>query len=333
MKVMINDEIKKTCVIYIIISVVFTTIAFMESPGYGKLTLLLCIIFIIIYILNMKIRYKQISNLTDDLNKILHGDDKIEIDAYSEGELSILKSEIHKMTIRMRDQQQKLLEDKVYLADSIADISHQIRTPLTSINLLVAILSDPNITQDRKIRSINEIYSLLSKIDWLVTSLLKMSKIDAKTVIFNKEKILMVDFINKAIEPLTVPIEIREQQLIVEASGNFYGDISWTQEAVINIVKNCMEHTPKGGTITILASENALFTEIIISDNGPGIKEEDLPHIFERFYKGENSSDKSFGIGLSLSRMIIMSQNGIIKAENITPCGAKFIIRFYKGAV
>lgn len=333
MKLMRNIEIKNTFRLFIIISFIFTVIAFRENIKYGVFTLTLCLIFLIIYMISMKMRYTQISNLSEDLNKILHGDDTIEIDTYSEGELAILKSEIYKMTIRMRDQQQKLTEDKVYLADSIADISHQIRTPLTSINLLVALLSDPNITQERKTRSINKIYSLLSKIDWLVTTLLKISKIDAQTVTFNKEEISMSDFINKSVEPVNVPMEIREQELVIETSGNFYGDISWTQEAITNIVKNCMEHTQIGGKITVKGNENALFTEIIISDNGPGISSEDLPHIFERFYKGKNSSDKSFGIGLAFSRMIVISQNGTIKVENDTPCGAKFTIRFYKGTV
>ena len=128
-------------------------------------------------------------------------------------------------------------------------------------------------------------------------------------------------------------MELREQELLVTTEGEFNGDVSWTCEALTNIIKNCMEHTPTHGNITINASENALYTEITITDNGCGISKEDLPHIFERFYKGKDSDDKSFGIGLALARMIITEQNGTVKAENNPEGGAKFTVRFYKGTV
>ena len=130
-----------------------------------------------------------------------------------------------------------------------------------------------------------------------------------------------------------IPMELRGQALLIHADGAFHGDFSWTCEAIGNIVKNCMEHTPEGGRIEIDAAENALYSEIIIKDNGMGISPEDLPHIFERFYKGKDSDGKSFGIGLALSRMIITGQGGTVKAENRKPVGAMFTIRFYKGTV
>ena len=132
---------------------------------------------------------------------------------------------------------------------------------------------------------------------------------------------------------LLIPMELRGQVLLIHADGAFRGDFSWSCEAIGNIVKNCMEHTPEGGRIEIDATENALFSEIIIKDNGTGISPEDLPHIFERFYKGKDSDGKSFGIGLALSRMIIAGQGGTVKAENRKPVGAMFTIRFYKGTV
>ena len=128
-------------------------------------------------------------------------------------------------------------------------------------------------------------------------------------------------------------MDLRNQTLEVSATGEFTGDVAWTCEAVANIVKNCMEHTPDGGRIKLYASDNPLYTEIVIADNGSGIAKEDLPHIFERFYKGKDSDEKSFGIGLALARMIISTQNGTIKAENESPVGAKFTLRFYKGIV
>ena len=278
-------------------------------------------------------RYQRISSLADDINQVLHGDSSIDFDSYSEGELSILHSEIYKMTIRLREQQQTLTREKAYLADSIADISHQIRTPLTSINLLIGLLSEPKLTDARRQQLIHELYELLSRIDWLITTLLKISRLDAGTVQFKQEQVSLEELLTKSCVPLLIPMELRGQELLVHADGTFRGDLSWTSEAIGNIVKNCMEHTSEGGRIEIEATENALFSEIIIKDNGTGISPEDLPHIFERFYKGKDSDGKSFGIGLALSRMIIAGQGGTVKAENRKPVGAMFTIRFYKGTV
>ena len=139
--------------------------------------------------------------------------------------------------------------------------------------------------------------------------------------------------IKKSCSPLLIPIELRGQELIIRAEGDFYGDPAWTSEAVGNIVKNCMEHTPDGGRIEINAAETALYSEIVVKDNGTGVSPEELPHIFERFYKGKDSDCKSFGIGLALSRMIIAGQKGTVKAENRKNAGAVFTLRFYKGTV
>lgn len=334
MKFLRNKEVAKTLFFQILISAIAVAIAFVWETRFGVLTAALSAILLLTNTVSTYRRYKRIYNLSADIDRILHGDDvKVSLNKYHEGELGVLQSEIHKMTSRLREQKQQLQDDKIYLADSIADISHQIRTPLTSINLLVQFLSEPNISDERRMKLTHELLGLLSRIDWLITTLLKISKLDAGTVQFKQETLPLDELIHKSTSPLLVPIELREQTLAVGAEGNFTGDVSWTVEAISNIVKNCMEHTPDGGRIEIKASENALYTEIVIFDNGTGIDKEDLPHIFERFYKGKNSDDKSFGIGLALARTIITSQNGTIKAENNADKGALFTIRFYKGTV
>lgn len=329
-----NPEVIRSLLVYGGVSVIATTASMLWDVRFGIFTLILCIILTAIHLIGTYRRYRKIYDLSADIDKILHGSDAaVSLDRYAEGELGVLQSEVHKMTNRLREQQRQLQDDKIYLADSIADISHQIRTPLTSINLLVQFLSEPDISEERRMKLTHELMGLLSRIEWLITTLLKISKLDAGTVQLKKENVSLDALIRKSVSALLVPIELREQNLDITTDGDFTGDTAWTAEAIGNIVKNCMEHTPVGGRIVVTASENALFCEIIISDNGSGIDKEDLPRIFERFYKGKNSDDKSFGIGLALARTIITSQNGTIKAENHAEGGARFTVRFYKGTV
>ena len=332
-KLLKNKEVRGALLWQLSVAVSACSVCFFFDVRAGLTAVVLSLLLMLIFCIGTYKRYQRIASLADDINHVLHGDSPMDFDNYSEGELSILHSEIYKMTIRLREQQQTLTREKSYLADSIADISHQIRTPLTSINLLIGLLSEPKVTDARRQQLTNELYELLSRIDWLITTLLKISKLDAGTVRFNKETVGLETLIKKSCSPLLIPIELRGQELIIRTEGNFYGDPAWTSEAVGNIVKNCMEHTPDGGKIEIEAAENALYSEIVIKDNGTGISPEDLPRIFERFYKGKESDGKSFGIGLALSRMIITGQGGTAKAENRKPAGAMFSIRFYKGTV
>lgn len=335
MKLMRNAEVYRSVIAFAVISAISVITVFIIGRRFLLLTLCMCIAFTLAHFITVFLRYRRISRLSADVNRILHGESQISLEEYSEGELAVLQSEIYKMTIRLREQQNILQEDKVFLAGALADISHQIRTPLTSMNLLVTMLSEQEQSPGKRSELIRRMNTLLSRIDRLVTELLKMSRLDAGTVTFKRETIPLYELIAQACMPVRVLTELREQKLEIAADGTFSGDVAWTSEAIGNIVKNCMEHTPDGGKITIHACENPLYTEIIIEDNGRGIANEDLPHIFERFYKGKSSSDENsgFGIGLSLARMIITKQNGTVKAENIKPSGARFTIRFYKGTI
>jgi len=330
-----NPEIKKSIFFYLATAVVFTGTGFLLGTSTGIFVLTVSVFFISFHYIMSYSRYRKIAVMADKIDSILHGEEIMEIQDYSEGELSVLQSEIQKLTARFREQSHALRSDKVYLADSLADISHQIRTPLTSINILLSFLSNPDLTEQRRYELIKELEMLVSRIDWLITALLKISKLDTGTVKLKKETVRVDELVRRAVQPIAVPIELRGQELDIriQEGVSYTGDMSWSVEAVENILKNCMEHTQEGGTISIFAHENPIFTEIIISDNGPGIDPEDLPHLFERFYKGKNSSRSSFGIGLALARMIITNQNGAIKAENRKEGGARFIIRFFRGNV
>ena len=325
-----NKEVRNEAILLIAITAIAMIGSCLWNPVCAVPVLMVCIVLNAIHFINTYKRYKKIQQLSADINCILHEDAHISFDKYEEGELAILESEVQKMVVRLREQQSQLLADKKYLADSIADISHQIRTPLTSINLLISFLSEPDIAEEKRQKIIRELYELLSRIDWLIATLLKISKLDAGTIQLKKETVAMKSLIKESVEPLLIPIELRGLELQIEAQGQFVGDVNWTSEAIGNIVKNCMEHTQAGGCLKVIASENALYREIVIEDMGNGIAPEDLPHIFERFYKGKNSGDKSFGVGLALARGIINAQNGTVKAENKKEGGAKFTIKLYK---
>ena len=332
-KLLRNPEVRRTLILQCTIGVFAAVVAFAWDFYTGIFTALLSIVFIALHLISTWRRYNRLASFAMDIDRILHGENQLSLETYAEGELGILQSEIQKMIIRLREQQQRLMDDRILLSDSIADISHQIRTPLTSANLLLSLLNEPDLSESLRKKRMFELRGLLSRIDWLVTALLKISQLDAGVVQFRKEALPLSELIQGAVSPLLPPMDIRGQNLSIQAEGSFEGDIAWTREAIANIAKNCMEHTPAGGTIEIRAQENALFTEITISDTGCGIAANDLPHIFDRFYKGSNSGESSFGIGLALARMIITAQNGAIKAENRPVCGAQFTIRFYKSVI
>lgn len=280
-------------------------------------------------------RHQEIDKLTLYLNRVLHGEYALDNLGNEEGELKVLKSEIYKMTVRLREQADQLQQDKVYLADSIADISHQLRTPLTSMNLVLSLLTRGSTDPERQRALLRELTVLLHRMDSLIAALLKISKIDAGTAEFQQEPVSVYGVLHQAAETIAIPMELRGQTMEItgDPQASYLGDEMWSVEAIGNVLKNCMEHMPEGGRLTVAVEENVLYTQVIIEDNGKGIAKEDLPHIFERFYRGKNADSGSFGIGLALSRMIITRQNGTIKAANRKEGGSRFIIRFYKGAV
>ncbi len=330
-----NPEIRRGALFYVTAGAAAWLLGRLVSPECGAAAAAACTVTAIFYFLTAWLRYRKIAALSRDIDRILHGEAEVSLDAYEEGELSILQSELIKMTLRLREQAGQLRRDKKYLADSIADISHQIRTPLTSVELILSFLAKPELSVARRMELTKELSALLARIDWLISSLLKMSRLDAGTAKLAHDRVSVQELIRKAAEPLLIPIELRAQTLSVccPEETAFTGDLQWSVEAVGNILKNCMEHTPEGGEITATAVENALYTELRIADNGPGIDKEDLPHLFERFYKGRNAGEQSVGIGLALARMIVEEQNGALKAENLRSGGAAFTIRFYKGTV
>jgi signal transduction histidine kinase len=226
---------------------------------------------------------------------------------------------------------QLLQRDKILLADSLADISHQLKTPLTSLYVLNDLLSEDPSEQNRE-KYLNRMRSQLKRVEWLVTSLLKLSKLDAGTVTMKREEVYVHTLVEKALESLSIPLDIKMLQLDVDGEKNvkFCGDFNWSCEALINILKNCIEHTPEKGQLRISFDENPLYTVITVKDSGPGIAPEDLPYIFNRFYKGKNAAEDQVGIGLAMAQAIVTKQGGDITVTSENNRGSEFTIKFYR---
>lgn len=295
---------------------------------------LLGILLISCFAIYLYRREKKIRAITEYLKEIERQQYSLKIQENEEGELSYLQNEIYKITVMLKESAQKLSQDKIYLSNALSDISHQIKTPLTSISVLLDILKEnTNLPEEKRQEFLFEISRQIEWIHWLVISLLKLSKFDAGTVELKKETILIQNLIKEVIQNLSIPLEIKNQtiQMQGDPSSSFIGDFHWTAEAIINIIKNCMEHTEEGKTIQVSFKENALFTQIIIKDSGEGIAKEDLPYIFQRFYKGKNAGKDSFGIGLALAKAIIQNQGGDISVKSKKGEGTTFFVTIYKG--
>lgn len=294
------------------------------------ISILIIIVFSILIIYINKI-YNKIRKLSIYTNDILNNKYNMDIREYSEGDISNLKNDLYKMTIKLKEQNELSLKDKIYLQDTLSDISHQLKTPLTSMYVINELLYDDKLDKSLKKELLNKSKKGLERIEWLITSLLKMSRLDSGSEKLIFEEVKLINIINKTIEPIRIPLELKNINLNVSCSNDIKVnvDVNWTTEALINILKNAMEHTLENGNINIVCSDNPLYTMISISDDGCGISKKDLPHIFERFYKGM-SNKESIGIGLNMSKKIIENENGNISVKSKENEGTTFIIKLFK---
>ena len=290
-------------------------------------------LIILIFYLYDKNKSKKIKEITKMISKINNRQFDIDINDFNEGELSILKNEISKTTIMLRQVADNSVKDKLNLKDSLGDISHQLKTPLTSITIMIDnILDNPDMDEKIRKKFLINIKREILNINFLVMSLLKLSKFDANVVKFNKESVYLKDIIIESIKNVSMIKELKNITIKVSGDDNIklLCDFKWQVESITNILKNSIEHTSEYGTVEVNYSENKLYTRILIKDNGKGINSDDLPHIFDRFYKGENGSDDSFGIGLSLSKTIIEKEGGSITVKSTPNIGTIFTIKYLK---
>ncbi len=322
-------------VLHIALTVIGTAVcALFSIPAAIVLAVTSAAVFAVDEVLQYK-RKKVIFRLCDDIDRILKGCDSVTFADYKEGSLSILTAEIHKMTIMLREQNSALSADKQFMKESMEDIAHQLRTPLTSMILLVELLRAPKLAPQQRAEYVQELYSLLSRMNWLIDTMLGLSRIDAGAVKFREQQISCRELISCALEPISISLELKDISVDVDISGEprFIGDMQYFTEALLNILKNCMEHTPEGGNISISASETPIYAGITVTDSGSGFSDNDLDHVFERFFRSGEPSKSGYGIGLAFARRIVTSQNGSLQAYNSPSGGACFDLRVYNTAV
>ena len=290
-----------------------------------------CLVLVVIFIYENK-QKRKIENIITYIEEINKGNYNLKIEENTENELSNLSNELYKITVMLKEQAEKSNKDKQILQTSLEDISHQLKTPLTSISIMLDnIRENPQMDEHTRQEFIHEISRQVDWINWLVISLLKLSKLESGTAIFKAEKIDVKKLIDNVIKNLAIPLDIKQQKINVSENKKdiyFIGDYNWQLEALTNIVKNCIEHTPENQNIYIEYSQNNFYTKIIVRDEGCGIEAEDLKHIFERFYKGKNSSSNSVGIGLALAKSIIEKDNGYIICTSNVGKGSTFEIKY-----
>ncbi|MBZ6005128.1 HAMP domain-containing histidine kinase [Paraclostridium bifermentans] len=293
------------------------------------------VLFISILILVMhyfKTIYSDIKDMTDYVYNSSEGK-KFEMkNKNQEGQIGLLKTELLEMTNILKEKVELLSKEKIFLNDTISDISHQLKTPMTSLIILNDLMYD-DLPEESKIEFLEKIKSQLNRMEWLIKSMLKLSKVEAKVINFKNEKVNILELIKMSIQPSLIPIELKNIDVSIngDSEAMFLGDMDWSIEALVNIIKNCVEHTFSSGSLDISYEENSLYTEIVIKDSGEGIDKKDLPHIFKRFYKGKSSSkEDSVGIGLAMAKSIIEGQNGDIYVKSEKNKGTQFNIIFHK---
>lgn len=291
----------------------------------------LIIVILILWLYN-KNQNKKISEITKYIEEINNGNYLLDIQDNSEDELSILKNELYKTTVMLKEQSGNSLKDKLQFKKSLEDISHQLKTPLTSITIMLDnILDNPNMETSTRNEFIKDVYREITNINFFIQALLKLSKLDSNTIKFNRKEENISNIVNEAIKNVSMLCDLKNIDIIFSNEDfNINCDFKWEVEAITNILKNCVEHSKNSSKITIEYDTNNMYLEITIKDNGTGIDAEDLKHIFERFYKGKNSSKDSIGIGLSLAKTIIEKDNGYIIVKSEVGVGTTFQIRYMK---
>ena len=286
-------------------------------------------------ILYFRYNYKRKNDIKDIIKyieQINRRNYELEIDTISEDELSILKNEIYKTAVMLKEAALNSNKDKLNLKKSLEDISHQLKTPLTSILVLLDnLIDEPDLDSSIRNDFIIDIKRNVININFLVQALLKLSKFDANTVHFIKKENDLEMIVKEAIKNVSTLCDLRNINIKLNTLENakVVCDAKWQIEAITNIIKNAIEHSKDNSSIIINIDNNRVYSKIEVIDFGDGISKRDIKHIFERFYKGENATSNSIGIGLALAKTIIEEDKGTIAVES-NESNTKFTIKYFK---
>lgn len=311
------------------IDILYRKYLLLDTLSIGAVIVSVSSLFLI-YIIDKE---KKLKDVTEIIERINRRDYSLDIDSTTEDELSILKSELYKTTIMLKEQADLSLEDKLKLKSALEDISHQLKTPLTSIVIsLDNLIEDEKMDEKTRLEFLTTIKRETTIIHFLVQSLLKMSKLETGTVDFIKKEISVDELVIDSIERLSLLSDLKN--ISVKKVGNFKVSINcdplWQKEAITNIIKNAIEHSPNGESVEVHCTENKLYTSIAVINRKESIPKEDIPHIFNRFYRGKNATQDSIGIGLALAKSIVKKDNGTIEVESSKSKGTVFTIKYYK---
>ena len=290
------------------------------------------IVLVIIFLLYDHHKNKKIREITDLIDQINHQNYILDFTDNEENSLSILQNELYKTTIMLKEQAENEKRAKDELKRSLEDISHQLKTPLTSISIMLDnLLDNPNMDELTRNDFMTSIKRDINNINFLIISLLKLSKFDTNTIELNNDLLKIDEIVSESIKNVAALCDLQKINISVKKDqrATMIGDYFWQVEAITNILKNAIEHSPQNSTISISYEKNKAYSKIVIKDEGEGISKSDQRHIFERFYKRKNSSNNNFGIGLALAKSIIEKNNGLIKVESKKDVGTSFIIKYF----
>lgn len=313
---------------------------FGEQERYGRglcrsMNMLFMLFFLAVsavVLRNFRRRKNEMDALCHYMDELSRGNYMLDIEQNDESELSGLKNELYKLTVLLREQTERAKANKVALAESVADISHQLKTPLTSVMILSDnLLESEGMNESTRRRFLQEIKVQLNGMKWLVTTLLKLSRFDAGVVELACRPVDAEELFQAVLQKVELLAEWKQVELVSDIRDRISVNVDdyWMTEALTNIVKNAIEHSPSGSSVRFSAEDNDVYTLIRISDSGEGMDREEMRHLFERYYRGKGAASESAGIGLALAKEVIEKQGGYITVES-SARGTIFFIKFIK---
>ena len=327
-----NREIKMLVLALGCVALTFGMLAFASGAVAGLICMLALAASFTVFFIFTRWRYKRIAEMGEYLRRMASGQYSFDMRDNAEGELSILKNEMYTLSSKMEGNVQRLTEDRKVLKESLADISHQLKTPLTSMGVMAALLESEDLPAEKRKEFTTNLRGEIARMEWLVLALLKAAQLDADIAEMKPRPVQAASLIARAVESLEIMLDLRGQavQMLNHEPFSINCDLRWTAEALGNILKNASEHSPDGGQIKVDYGENPLFAWVSVQDSGPGVSRQDIPHLFQRFYRAAGAKEDSMGIGLPLSLAILRRQGGDIEVRQAEGQGLALVLKFYR---